>query len=79
MRTALGIALIIMVFSEMIAATSGLGFYILNAQRRFSVPETYGGVLLIGVIGWAFTVLFSYAERRVLAWHIGRTGGSSNG
>jgi ABC-type nitrate/sulfonate/bicarbonate transport system permease component len=76
MRTALGIALIVMVFSEMIAATSGLGFYILTAQRRFSVPETYGGVLLIGIIGWLFTVLFSLAERRVLSWHHGRMGGS---
>jgi ABC-type nitrate/sulfonate/bicarbonate transport system permease component len=79
MRTALGIALIVMVFSEMIGATSGLGFQILTAQRRFEVPETYGGVLLIGLIGWAFTVLFSYTERRVLAWHHGRTGGATDG
>jgi ABC-type nitrate/sulfonate/bicarbonate transport system permease component len=78
MRTALGIALIVMVFSEMVAATSGLGFYILNSQRRFSVPETYGGVLLIGIIGWTFTVLFSFAERRVLSWHHGRMGGDGS-
>jgi ABC-type nitrate/sulfonate/bicarbonate transport system permease component len=79
MRTALGIALIVMVFSEMIGATSGLGYQILTAQRRFLVPETYGGVLLIGIIGWAFTVLFSFTERRVLSWHHGRTGGSESG
>jgi ABC-type nitrate/sulfonate/bicarbonate transport system permease component len=79
MRTALGIALILMVFSEMIGASSGLGFQILTSQRRFLVPEVYGGVLLIGVIGWAFTVLFSQLERRVLAWHSGRTGGFGNG
>jgi ABC-type nitrate/sulfonate/bicarbonate transport system permease component len=64
MRTALGIALILMV---------------LTSQRRFLVPEVYGGVLLIGLIGWAFTVLFSQLERRVLAWHHGRTGGFGNG
>jgi ABC-type nitrate/sulfonate/bicarbonate transport system permease component len=79
MRTALGIALILMVFSEMIGASSGLGFQILTSQRRFLVPEVYGGVLLIGVIGWAFTVLFSQMERRVLAWHHGRMGGFGNG
>jgi ABC-type nitrate/sulfonate/bicarbonate transport system permease component len=79
MRTALGIALIVMVFSEMVAATSGVGFYILTAQRRFSVPETYGGVLLIGIIGWAFTVAFSFTERRVLGWHYGRLGGHERG
>jgi ABC-type nitrate/sulfonate/bicarbonate transport system permease component len=79
MRTALGIALILMVFSEMIGSDSGLGFQILTSQRRFLVPETYGGVLLIGLIGWAFTVVFSFTERRVLAWHHGRTGGGVSG
>jgi ABC-type nitrate/sulfonate/bicarbonate transport system permease component len=79
LRIALGIALIVMVFSEMIASTSGLGFYILTSQRRFLVPETYGGVLLIGLIGWAFSVLFLYVERRVLSWHVGRLGGARDG
>jgi ABC-type nitrate/sulfonate/bicarbonate transport system permease component len=79
LRIALGIALIVMVFSEMIASTSGLGYYILTSQRRFLVPETYGGVLLIGAIGWAFSVLFLYVERRVLSWHIGRLGGARGG
>jgi ABC-type nitrate/sulfonate/bicarbonate transport system permease component len=79
LRIALGIALIVMVFSEMIASTSGLGYYILTSQRRFLVPETYGGVLLIGLIGWAFSVLFLYVERRVLSWHVGRLGGAPRG
>jgi len=79
LRIALGIALIVMVFSEMIASTSGLGFQILTSQRRFLVPETYGGVLLIGLIGWAFSVLFLYVERRVLSWHVGRLGGAPRG
>jgi ABC-type nitrate/sulfonate/bicarbonate transport system permease component len=76
LRIALGIALIVMVFSEMIASTSGLGYFILTSQRRFLVPETYGGVLLIGIIGWAFSVLFLFVERRVLSWHVGRLGGA---
>jgi ABC-type nitrate/sulfonate/bicarbonate transport system permease component len=76
LRIALGIALVMMVISEMVAADSGLGYYILTAQRRFSVPETYGGVLLIGLLGWAFTVLFSMLERRAIGWHLGRTGGT---
>jgi ABC-type nitrate/sulfonate/bicarbonate transport system permease component len=79
LRIALGIALIVMVFSEMIAATSGLGYQILTSQRRFLVPETYGGVLLIGLIGWACSVLFLYVERRVLSWHVGRLGGAADG
>jgi ABC-type nitrate/sulfonate/bicarbonate transport system permease component len=74
LRTALGIALIVMVLSEMYGASSGLGYFILTAQRRFLVPETYGGVLVLGVIGWLFSVLFGLLERRALAWHHGRVG-----
>ncbi len=75
LRTAVGIALIMMVISEMIAASAGLGYLILHAQRTFSVDEMYGGVLLLGVIGWLFTAAFSLVERRVLSWHRGATGG----
>ena len=74
LRTALGIALIVMVLSEMYGASSGLGYFILTAQRRFLVPETYGGVLVLGIIGWLFSVLFARVERRALAWHHGRVG-----
>jgi ABC-type nitrate/sulfonate/bicarbonate transport system permease component len=77
LRIALGIALIVMVLSEMYGASSGLGFEILNSQRRFMVPETYGGVLVLGLIGWSVSVLFTRLEQRALAWHIARTGGRS--
>jgi ABC-type nitrate/sulfonate/bicarbonate transport system permease component len=78
LRTALGIALIVMVLSEMYGASSGLGYFILTAQRRFEVPETYGGVLVLGIIGWLFSVLFARLERRALAWHYGRLAGDSS-
>jgi ABC-type nitrate/sulfonate/bicarbonate transport system permease component len=78
MRTALGIALIVMVLSEMYGATSGLGYFILTSQRRFLVPETYGGVLALGIIGWLFSVLFSRFERKALAWHFGRIGSGND-
>jgi ABC-type nitrate/sulfonate/bicarbonate transport system permease component len=74
LRTALGIALIVMVLSEMYGASSGLGYFILTAQRRFLVPETYGGVLVLGIIGWLVSVGFTRFERRALAWHFGRMG-----
>jgi ABC-type nitrate/sulfonate/bicarbonate transport system permease component len=79
MRTALGIALIVMVLSEMYGASSGLGYFILTAQRRFLVPETYGGVLVLGIIGWLFSLLFTRFERRALAWHFSRIGGDDAG
>ena len=39
MRTGLSIAFIMIVVSEMIGSTDGLGYYILQAQRTFAIPE----------------------------------------
>ena len=69
LRIALGIALIVMVFSEMIASSSGLGYFILTSQRRFLVPETYGGVLLIGLIGWGVQRPVPVRRAAGARWH----------
>lgn len=73
-RTALGLALIMMVISELIAADNGLGFSILRSQRLFQTAGVYAGVLMIGTIGWTLTTALLAFERRVLAWHRGWRG-----
>ncbi|HWM83736.1 ABC transporter permease [Pseudorhodoplanes sp.] len=73
-RIALGLALIMMVISELIAADDGIGFYILRSQRLFQTAGVYAGVLVIGTIGWALTAGLLAFEKRVLAWHRGWRG-----
>lgn len=70
-RISLGLALIMMVISELIAADSGLGFYILRNQRLFRTADVYAGVLVIGTIGWLFTAAVLQVEKRLLRWHKG--------
>lgn len=72
LRIGLGLALIMMVISEMIAASSGLGHLVLQAQRSFAMDRMYSGVLALGVLGGLFTVVFAAVERRVLAWYVGQ-------
>ena len=48
MRQALSIGIILMVISEMFAASSGLGFTIIQFQRGFAIPEMWSGILLLG-------------------------------
>ncbi|MCL6731600.1 ABC transporter permease [Streptomyces neyagawaensis] len=71
MRQALSIAIILMVISEMFAASNGLGFTIVQFQRSFAIPEMWSGVLLLGLLGFALSLLFRFAENRVLAWYHG--------
>jgi ABC-type nitrate/sulfonate/bicarbonate transport system permease component len=69
MRIALTIAFVMMVITEMIGATNGLGFVTLNAQQSFQVPLLWSGMILLGLLGALLNIVFVVAERRVLRWH----------
>ncbi len=68
MRIALSIAFIMMVVSEMVGASSGIGFVTLNAQASFQVPLMWSGMVLLGVLGAFLNYLFQLVERRALHW-----------
>ena len=71
MRLSLSLALILMVISEMVASTNGIGFFVLQSQRSFAIAEMWSGILLLGILGYLFNLIFVVVERRVLAWHRG--------
>jgi ABC-type nitrate/sulfonate/bicarbonate transport system permease component len=73
MRISLAVALIVMVISEMVAASSGVGYFILSAQRGFKIRDMFAGVLTLAMLGYALNRLFVLIENRVLAWHYGYT------
>jgi len=69
MRTSLSIAIILMVVSEMVASSDGVGYFVLESQRRFAIADMWTGIVLLGIIGYLANVLFVQAERRLLRWH----------
>jgi ABC-type nitrate/sulfonate/bicarbonate transport system permease component len=71
MRTSLSLALILMVISEMVASTNGIGYFVLQSQRTFAIPEMWSGILLLGILGYTLNAAFVLIERRVLRWHRG--------
>ncbi|MER7561693.1 ABC transporter permease [Streptomyces sp. NPDC097941] len=71
LRQALSIGIILMVISEMFAASNGIGFTIVQFQRSFAVPDMWTGILVLGLLGFALSVVFQLVERRVLAWYHG--------
>ncbi|MFD1824380.1 MULTISPECIES: ABC transporter permease [Mumia] len=71
-RQSLAIGLILMVISEMFASSSGLGFTIVLFQRSFAIPEMWSGIVLLGLIGVAVSVVFQLCERKILHWYYGQ-------
>lgn len=74
MRTGLAVGLILMIISEMVGSTNGLGFRVLAAQRSFDSAGTYGGVIVIGVVGLVVNAGFLAAEARIMRWYRGSRG-----
>jgi NitT/TauT family transport system permease protein/sulfonate transport system permease protein len=68
MRVALSIALIVVVVAEMVAGSSGIGYFILDNQRTFRVPEMFAGIFTLGVLGYLANALFLILEARALRW-----------
>jgi len=71
MRISLAIALIVTVIAEMVAGNSGIGFYVLNAQRSFLVPEMYAGVIALALVGFALNKIFVLVESILMRWQKG--------
>jgi ABC-type nitrate/sulfonate/bicarbonate transport system permease component len=76
MRTSLSLSLILMVISEMVASSNGIGYFILQSQRSFAITAMWSGILLLGLLGYLFNFIFTLVERRVLAWHAGARAGA---
>lgn len=71
LRQALSIGIILMVISEMFAASNGIGFTIVQFQRGFAIPDMWTGILVLGLLGFLLSVVFRLVERRVLGWYHG--------
>jgi len=77
LRVSLPITLILVVISEMVGSTDGIGYFVLDAQRRFRVAQMYAGMLALALLGFTLNLLFDWVYRCLLSWHwrrLGRTG-----
>jgi ABC-type nitrate/sulfonate/bicarbonate transport system permease component len=72
LRQALSLGVILMVISEMFAASNGIGYTVVQFQRTFSLPEMWTGIIVLGLLGVILARLFRLVEARVLSWYHGQ-------
>ncbi|UOQ61245.1 ABC transporter permease [Leucobacter rhizosphaerae] len=70
MQVSLMTAFVVMIASEMLGSSTGLGSMTLLAQQSFAITDMWAGILTLGVLGYATTALFVLFRRRVLRWYI---------
>jgi ABC-type nitrate/sulfonate/bicarbonate transport system permease component len=68
-RIAWGIALIVIIASEMVGAVNGLGFMVLDAQQTFKVERVFAGIIIIGLIGFATDRGLRGVRKLLIPWH----------
>jgi NitT/TauT family transport system permease protein len=54
--------------AEMIGASSGLGFMILQAEGTFQISKMYAGIVTVALLGIVVNVIMIQIERRVTRW-----------
>ncbi len=68
-RTALAIAIIIMVVAETVGGSGGIGYFLLTAERNFAITSMWGAIIALGLLGYVLNILFRLLESVALRWH----------
>ena len=68
-RQGLAVGLTILILSEMVGATNGIGYFILQTERNFLIPEMWAGMLVLAITGYLINLAFRGVEHLLLGWH----------
>jgi taurine transport system permease protein len=68
MRIAIGFGWTTLVAAEMVAASVGLGQMVLNASNFLRTDIVLMGIIVIGIVAYAFDLLMRALERRLVPW-----------
>jgi ABC-type nitrate/sulfonate/bicarbonate transport system permease component len=68
LRTATSLCLVVAVLSEMIAGSSGIGYYLVETQYAMRPDLMYAAVLYLAATGYLLNRAFLALEARVIPW-----------
>lgn len=74
LRISLSLSLILMVISEQVGTSGGLGSSLIDAQRDFSLRRMWAVIVVLGILGYLLNSALIAIERRALRWHLGSRG-----
>ncbi len=69
MRISTAMSMLAIVGVEMLAADSGIGFLVIDAQRTFATDRMFAGIIVISLMGVGLDRVARVVQRKVLSWH----------
>jgi NitT/TauT family transport system permease protein len=73
LRVALPVSIIVVVITEMIGDSIGLGYYIEVHGTQFDFARVYAGIVTIGICGFLLDRVMLLARRRIVYWQKGES------
>lgn len=71
LRLSLSLAVLLMVFSELVGSSNGIGYQMNNASNSFDLTALWSGIAMLAILGIVLNALLAAVEHRVLRWHRG--------
>lgn len=68
LRYSASVALLLLITTEMLGGTSGLGYAITNWQMLFQTDKMWAGIVTMAVIGLIINNIFVWFEKRLTYW-----------
>ncbi|PKQ21185.1 MAG: ABC transporter permease [Actinobacteria bacterium HGW-Actinobacteria-6] len=68
LRISTGTAIAVLFFSETVAGSEGLGYYIIDAWSRIAYSEMFAGIIAMALLGVVLYEFLELAEGRVCRW-----------
>ena len=75
LRVSCAVAIAVLFFSESIAGSTGLGYFIMNSWAMVNYPRMFAGIIALAALGCGLYILFDACERAATRWrHAGNAG-----
>lgn len=69
LRLSAGIAFVVVVAAELVGATSGLGYEILEAEQSFRTPLMFGAVFILAILGLLANIILQFVRFVFIRWN----------
>lgn len=69
-QVALMFAFVVMIASEMLGYSIGIGAITLESQQSFRMADMWAGIILLGIIGYLVNLIFLLVRRVMLRWYL---------
>jgi taurine transport system permease protein len=68
LRTAIGVAYTTLVSAEMVAATSGIGWMVIDASKYLKSDVMFVGIIIMGLTGLLIDFILKRIESKLVFW-----------